>query len=395
MNIATPGAAPSLQKLDITPRSQPIESSPLARETRSSPLRTSTARPSPSTPDETISVARKPAQPARNVSGMTFFEYLKAAQNKPAPLLSSPFRNDRATKDSGGESISEPRRRVTYGFEASPLGQASARKSAAAVAVDLSAGRNRKRVSKSQDSTPTKTKRYKNSSLQMTDAPLRSIDEDLTPRNRSTGMSQSIEKSSAKDLRKDAKEIQRRKAAHKDEPDVRYAWPASQPPPKLFAPPRVLRALGEAGISARQKYKVDESFDPNLNPWTHRFERKINKTDGSTLSGNRHDPGKEIDERLVALPKTPKKSGIVRSAPGTIRAGQHDASTHLSSARRDYDSLDDLDLDPLFVDDEYVYGKDRWPERAPTPAGPPEDWREEMLSENVEKAKRDPYEGLS
>lgn len=370
------------------------------RETRSSPLQRQTARPGPTTPGERTNETQKPPQQhARKTQVFDFLTCARSLPEKPPPLLESPFRVERGTRESGVAYALEPRRRATYGFDVSPTRQA-ARKSAASVAVDLSASRNRSRVSKGQDTTPKRG--HRNSSLRMTDALVRDTDDDSTPprrANKKTGIPQPLSRVSVKDSGLNADEIRRKEAAHKDEPQVQFAWPAGQPPPKLFAPQSVLRALGEAGISARQKHKVDESFDPKTRPWTHRFERKINKTDGSTAFGNR-SPDKDVDDRLIALPKTPQKSGTTRSAPGTLRGDQRYTPEHARSLEAGYRTLDDLDR--LFDEDgEYVYGPGGLPktstgadrERSPTHQ-PQKNWRQGGLSQNVEKAKKDPYEGL-
>lgn len=88
----------------------------------------------------------------------------------------------------------------------------------------------------------------------------------------------------------------------KGEPNVRYLWPASKPPPPLpTADPRVLRRLGEAGVSALQRHEFDQTFNFEQRPETHRFQRTINRTDGGS-SYRIANPGRTVDERLVAMP---------------------------------------------------------------------------------------------
>lgn len=342
-----------------------------------------TARQGPTTPGQPVNETGMKSRHARKtVAGWSFFEHLKSPVEQQTPNSPSQVGDEGATKETEGGTPLEPRRRATYGLDENPPAtRRAARKSVASVAVDSTARGGRTRVSKKKETAQTK-RRNSSDLYKLAKETERNNDEDSTQGNKRTEIAQLLAKPAApaakrraslKDSENDVEEIRRRAAAHKEEPDVKYAWPASQPPPKLFAPPRVMRALGEAGISARQKHKVDESFNADV-PYTHRFERKINKTDGSTLQGD-HKPEKDVDERLAALPQTPKKSTPPESHPNA--PGPLD------------------DLDSLFRNEDRRSPTSSRARRELSPSHRPQKrWRQDSLSQNVEKAKKDPYEGL-
>ncbi|KAI9782405.1 MAG: hypothetical protein M1816_001903 [Peltula sp. TS41687] len=428
MDKDTPSPVSSRESPDVVPTPpQRVRSRPA--EMRSCPRRLQITC-SPRTPSERVEI-----QTPRTIAktGKHFWDQLRAPPTKPGPPLENPFKDQRATNEALLERRLIPfsQRAVApfnYGFETNPARQAARKSIAPIVAIDLGESRGGKRGTKRQDSfiTPTKTKRVKNNQLHITNAPpVRDItDESSASRTRSTPRAKSTGKlhtSTRVTVGSPSEAIakRRKQAQHKNEPKVRFVWPASQPPPKLFALPRTLRTLGEANISARQKHKTDDSFNPDVNPWTHRFERKINRTDGgATSSAKKQAPTKEIDERLVAMPKTPKKSDSTHAVAGSDRAhGRTDPGANrrggglrmgmgaLANGRSAHADLSSYtDLGDLYRDENNIASNTSVPARAPvhTPAptpsflNPPEHlkWRQKSVAENIKKAKRDPFEGL-
>ena len=90
-------------------------------------------------------------------------------------------------------------------------------------------------------------------------------------------------------------------ARQRDEPDVRYLWPASAPPPPMWMPPRRLRELGEAGISVRQRNEIDLAYDPAATAWIDRHYRTGHRENGLFEQTDAASPQGTTRSRLLDM----------------------------------------------------------------------------------------------
>ena len=123
-------------------------------------------------------------------------------------------------------------------------------------------------------------------------------------RRRRAGSSSSPEPPSTDDSQESdrprRKKTPQNPARQRDEPDVRYLWPASAPPPPMWMHPKTLRDLGEAGISEQQKDQVDLAYDPDTTAWIDRHYRTGHRQNGLFEDTGAASPRATTRSRLLA-----------------------------------------------------------------------------------------------